>query len=491
MIQKFTLQKSVLRGIIATVVLTFGSATVLANPDSCQLITNIQANAQTVNQDNYHAIALTWDAVAGATGYEVQYSFNGTTYINTVEVTENSYLFEAGYNPNTPYWFRIRMKTSDNSCDWTNEGPRYTAANLPANIILTATNTSISLNIPTESPISNPSYTTYSVFCTTNSLYVQPDGSFGETESFLTRAEWSEVSITDITENETYCFYTRVQNNDGAIRYQSGESIMATQEFNSNILVSGTSQPTNVWFAPNSNQPISWTANGPCNGGAIGFNGNWNNFWGNFIRLPKQDASGLDAITLAFTLSNSYASNTPNSYFRFYIWADNGYRQVVSGVTINGTQISTNNYGTFYFNEPRECAAVEVTFNLESISNKSDILIYLEANSYYNNSSPFWFYFDDITVKESTVPAVCVTTTLSVGSFESTTGIYPIPADRELNIRADETVKNITIFSLSGQQIISIENTNNIEVSALAKGVYIAQITLENGIVTNEKFVKN
>lgn len=491
MIKNYTLTRLSPKICLLTALLLFVISSVYANPDSCQTITNIQATPGTTSQNNYHVIQLTWDAVSGAIAYEVRYSFNGTTYVNTVEVTQNNYIFEAGYNPDTPYWFEIRIKTEDNSCDWTNLGePRYTNANIPADIILTATANTIELQIPNESPISNPAHTTYSVYCTTNNLYVQADGSFAETEVFLTRSEWNTTTIHDVTENETYCFYTTAKNQDGMVSFQTGDIILPAEEFNQNFLVHGTSGSTTSWFAPNYNTPISWTNNGPCGSGAIGFNGNWNNFWGNFVRLPQQDATGLDAITLAFTLSNSYVANATNSYFRFYIWADNGYKQVVSKVAINGTEISTNNYGTFYFNEPRECDNVEVTFNLETINNKSDILIYLEANSYYNNSNPFWFYFDDITVTDSAVADVCVTTTLSIDSFENTIGLYPVPVKDVLNIETTENIQNLAIYSLTGQEVMRAENTNNIHVSTLANGIYMARITLGNETVIYKKFAK-
>lgn len=180
--------------------------------------------------------------------------------------------------------------------------------------------------------------------------------------------------------------------------------LLGPEPFNSDILVHGTTAPTTVWFAPSSNPAISFVATSGCPDGRIGYSGSWNNYWGNFVRLPQVNASGMDSLKLSFDISHSYSASTTNDWIRFYIWADGGYQKVVSTVTINGVDVlydfGVNGKG-FKFTELRSCAAAEVVFDLSTIVDKTSILIYLEPNCAYNNSSVYSVYFDNIEVSSA------------------------------------------------------------------------------------------
>jgi hypothetical protein len=173
------------------------------------------------------------------------------------------------------------------------------------------------------------------------------------------------------------------------------------ETFDSDILVHGFTAPNNVWFAPDSNDPIVHEASGGCPGGRIGFAGSWNNFWGNFVRLPETDCSGYDAITLSFDVSHSYFASQPNDWIRFYMWADGGYEHNVVSVKIDGVDVTYDsgiNGKGFQYTESRSCANVEVTFDISAIANKTNILLYLEASCGYDNGNEFYTYFDNISV---------------------------------------------------------------------------------------------
>lgn len=70
-------------------------------------------------------------------------------------------------------------------------------------------------------------------------------------------------------------------------------------------------------------------------------------------------------------------------------------------------------------------------------------------------------------------------------------GLYPNPTQNELNIATDATVKSIEIFSLLGQSLQKNTNSNQISVTGLTNGIYAVQVTLDNGTVVNQKFIKN
>lgn len=180
----------------------------------------------------------------------------------------------------------------------------------------------------------------------------------------------------------------------------SSETIFDTETFDTNILVHGTSGiPTNVWFAPSYNTPIAHSSTGGCPGGQVGYEGSWNNFWGNFLRTPEIDCTGHDEVIMTFDVSHSHFSNHPNDWCRFYVWADGGYLHNVQSVKINGVDVTYDsgiNGKGFSFTEVRSCDAVEVTFDISEIGNKSNILFYIEPSCGYNNSNLFYVWFDNI-----------------------------------------------------------------------------------------------
>lgn len=380
---------------------------------TCATLTNLTAAIGSPVNGLAHHLNLSWDALSGATGYDVQYSTDGSSYTNAspASVTTTSYNFNAGDNPNTRYWFRVRAKDATQTCDWTYTSPIYTAADAPLLPLLTnAVGTTLDLTLQAETPVANPAITTYSIVCSTTGQFVQADGTLGATEVFRTKAAWGTVHINGLTSGAEYCFYARAKNGDGHIA--SGSTTFLTQSFDTNILTHGTTGGNSTWFAPNSNTPISWNSTSGCpTGSGVGFNGSFNNFWGNFVRLPVQNLTGMNEITMTFDLSNSFTSGQPNNNFRFYIWDGSAYRNPPTTVKIGSnsyTQQTVNNY--FYlFDMARTCEKVTVTYDISGIANKSALNFYIEANSGYNNSNPFFIYFDNITLLKS-APTACIVT---------------------------------------------------------------------------------
>ena len=68
--------------------------------------------------------------------------------------------------------------------------------------------------------------------------------------------------------------------------------------------------------------------------------------------------------------------------------------------------------------------------------------------------------------------------------------IYPNPVNDKLFISGNETPIAVAIYNVLGKEVLSIKNTNNINVQALPSGVYVIRIS--DGIgQTNRKFIKN
>ncbi|MGC4130393.1 MAG: T9SS type A sorting domain-containing protein [Bergeyella sp.] len=67
--------------------------------------------------------------------------------------------------------------------------------------------------------------------------------------------------------------------------------------------------------------------------------------------------------------------------------------------------------------------------------------------------------------------------------------IYPNPATDFINIKSAEKIKSAEIFDMSGKTVAKFSNTQNLEVRALEKGVYVIKISTEKGI-NQQKFIK-
>jgi surface protein len=68
--------------------------------------------------------------------------------------------------------------------------------------------------------------------------------------------------------------------------------------------------------------------------------------------------------------------------------------------------------------------------------------------------------------------------------------IYPNPTDNTLFISGNETPMAVAIYNVLGKEVLSVKNTNNINVQALPSGVYVIRISDGVG-QTNRKFIKN
>jgi hypothetical protein len=70
--------------------------------------------------------------------------------------------------------------------------------------------------------------------------------------------------------------------------------------------------------------------------------------------------------------------------------------------------------------------------------------------------------------------------------------MYPNPASDRLNISASNTIKNASIFNILGKKVMSLEinkNSESIDVSSLASGIYLIKYQLDNATGT-AKFIK-
>ena len=83
------------------------------------------------------------------------------------------------------------------------------------------------------------------------------------------------------------------------------------------------------------------------------------------------------------------------------------------------------------------------------------------------------------------------TSSLSAEALNDTHfSIYPSPVKDKLFIQGLSNPSKVAIYNVLGKEVLSIKNTNNINVKALPSGVYVIRISDGVG-QTNRKFIKN
>jgi PKD repeat protein len=72
--------------------------------------------------------------------------------------------------------------------------------------------------------------------------------------------------------------------------------------------------------------------------------------------------------------------------------------------------------------------------------------------------------------------------------------VFPNPADKFVKIQSQKTISEVSIYDVSGKQIIKIENlnklTSEINISELHKGVYFIKILSSDKDITVTKLTK-
>lgn len=68
--------------------------------------------------------------------------------------------------------------------------------------------------------------------------------------------------------------------------------------------------------------------------------------------------------------------------------------------------------------------------------------------------------------------------------------VFPNPTEGVLHISSTFSISEISVFNHLGQLVMTVENTNEINIAALSKGIYFAQIKDGSNQVTIEKIIK-
>ena len=80
--------------------------------------------------------------------------------------------------------------------------------------------------------------------------------------------------------------------------------------------------------------------------------------------------------------------------------------------------------------------------------------------------------------------------TSNVSSVKSAVSVYPNPTKGQVNVVSKSAVKSILLVDMNGRAVKSFDEVKQLDLSGLAKGVYILNITLADGQKTSTKLIK-
>ena len=202
-----------------------------------------------------HHTTISCGIVNGVDAYSYEYSFDGINWsINWYESTSSSIDINNQDSPNAPYYYRVRTRCGSQYSNYVyaNPQPIYTACDNPESpSFVSLTSNTISFDLLSEYPVANPSSTTYAMYCFSNNKYVQQDGALGFNPFYQRKANWGRIIVRDLLPNTYYCFYALAQNNQGDIRYNSGNYYCSTTDMPTGIINSSNENSIKIYPNPN------------------------------------------------------------------------------------------------------------------------------------------------------------------------------------------------------------------------------------------------
>jgi len=101
-------------------------------------------------------------------------------------------------------------------------------------------------------------------------------------------------------------------------------------------------------------------------------------------------------------------------------------------------------------------------------------------------------YAVQVTVGNCTETSGCVNMTITAirEAKQTEIRIYPVPTSSFLTIESDQLIKQATIYTINGSLVRTYsQNVRTIDVSELAKGMYLLELQTETGVSQN-RFIK-
>lgn len=212
-------------------------------------------------------------------------------------------------------------------------------------------------------------------------------------------------------------------------------------------------------FTPHSGQKcaVSW-AGVPA--GGVSANNDW------LISPPVTLGSSSNVLTLwVKALSPAY-----NESYKIGVYVGNGTPTSSANFTIissPATSIAT--YANWQ----------QVTRSLDAYAGQT-----VRIGIQYVSADKYMLMVDDVKITASGTLA-----TNEASAKSKSLSIYPNPAKGEVNIKTDKKIKSSSVLDISGRTVLS-STTQKVDVSSLAKGVYMLQVEFADGTTSTEKLIK-
>lgn len=68
--------------------------------------------------------------------------------------------------------------------------------------------------------------------------------------------------------------------------------------------------------------------------------------------------------------------------------------------------------------------------------------------------------------------------------------IFPNPFSREFSVESDMEIKNISIYDLNSTEILTVYESNSINLEKFNNGIFFCRVELKNGVVVTKKIIK-
>jgi len=203
-------------------------------------------------------------------------------------------------------------------------------------------------------------------------------------------------------------------------------------------------------------------------------------------QLTSLDVSTNTALTDLYCYSNQLTSlDVSNNTALIYLWCTSNQ--------LTSLDVSTNTALTSLYCDSNQLTSLDVRngnstnfTDFDSTNNPNLTCIFVDDASY---STANW---TDVNATTTFVndEAECAGLSIEDNTFGLGVSVYPNPTDNYLFIEGNKNPISISIYNLLGKEVLSINNTKNINVQALPSGVYVIRIS--DGVrQTNMKFIKN
>jgi len=213
----------------------------------------------------------------------------------------------------------------------------------------------------------------------------------------------------------------------------------------------------------------------------------WGETWKNYPNWGK-DYTNAIGIQDGFCLFTLIWDDT--SLKTYYGTDDDPLKVNIVEMAINGADVINN--AAHYFHKP-----FFVLFNMAIGGNFTGIhdinnVTALNATNNYTAT----MYVDYVRVYQQNVAGeeysgpVLVPTEVKELKSQDQFRIYPNPANDHINIEANNQPTHVVIINMTGQEVMSVSNTNSIDTSSLPSGNYLVKIIDSNGKVETHQMTK-